>query len=437
LKWQGKTESLRQEIKKMTGAKEKPALLGGPKVFPDPLPRYISTSYLEIKAALKVLESGVLSAYIGAPGPFFMGGTHVRSLEEKWASYFGVKHALSVNSATSGLHAALIAAGVSFGDEVILPPQTMSATATAVVMANGTPVFVDQEEATCCIDPDEVERAIGPRTKAIIAVNLFGGPAKVLRLRELADRHGIILIEDNAQAPKGQHGGCLLGTVGHIGVFSLNTHKTIQCGEGGIAVTNDDHLARRMALVRNHGENAIEAENWNEDADIVGYNYRLTELQSAIAEVQLQRLDELTEHRLRIAKALDRGLAQFEALRTAVVGLYDRHVYYVYPIWIDPQKAGLSRSHFIEALKAEGCPVTGGYVRPLYRLPLFQKLLREGKAFVRHPSGVCPMAEKAYGETLLHTILIQIPGGIDLADRFSYAVAKVLAYADQLNNYIK
>ena len=412
---------------------DKPALLGGSKVFSEPLPSYISTGSRETEAAIQVLKNGTLSDYIGAAGPYFMGGKQVRALEEQWTGYFNVRHALSVNSATSGLHAAVIAAGVGFGDEVIVPSQTMSATATAVVMANGIPVFVDQEEATCCISPEAVERTISSRTKAIIAVNLFGGPAQVLRLRELADKHGLILIEDNSQAPGGKHQGRWLGTIGHLGIFSLNRHKTIQCGEGGIVVTNDDHLARRVALVRNHGENAIEAENWDEDADIVGYNYRLTELQAAIAQVQFQRLEELTEPRLRIAEALDKGLAEFKALRTAKVAAGDRHVYYTYPIWIDPQQAGLSRDRFVEALRAEGCPIAGRYVRPLYWLPLFQKLQKEGKTVVSHPTGVCPMAEKAYGDTLLSTSLIQIPGGIDLVKYFVAAVAKVLAHAEELS----
>ncbi|MEM9544009.1 MAG: DegT/DnrJ/EryC1/StrS family aminotransferase [Cyanobacteria bacterium P01_E01_bin.42] len=411
---------------------EKPALLGGAKVFAEPFPRYISISDRETRAALEVLQSGILSDYIGASGSFFMGGRQVRELDREWAKYFDVKHALSVNSATSGLHAAVIAAGVGIGDEVIIPPQTMSATATAVVMAGGIPVFADQEEDSCCLDPDAVEAAIGDRTKAIIAVNLFGGPARVGRLREIADRHGLILIEDNAQAPGGQEQERLLGTIAHLGVFSLNCHKTIQCGEGGMVTTNDDRLARRVALVRNHGENAIEGENWPEDADIVGYNYRLTEVQAAIARVQLQRLEELTEPRLKVAAALDRGLAEFPALRTANVASGDRHVYYVYPIWLDSQKARLSRDRFVEALQAEGCPVSGRYIRPLYRLPLLQKLQQEGKARIAHPTGICPNAENAYEETLLFTTFIQVPGGLEQCDLFIAAVRKVLAHAEEL-----
>lgn len=417
----------------MITTQEKPALLGGPKTFPDPLPRYISTGPRETATALEVLRSGVLSDFIGAPGEKFMGGERVRALEAYWASYFGVHHALSVNSATSGLHTALVAAGVSHGDEVIVPPVTMSATATAVLMANGIPVFVDQEEATACIDPDLVERAIGPRTKAIVAVNLFGGPAQQVRLRELADRHGLTLIEDNAQGPGGRHRERLLGTVGHLGIFSLNTHKTIQCGEGGVVVTNDDRLARRVALVRNHGENVVEAAAWLDDADVVGYNYRLTEIQAAIAHVQLERLEELTTLRLRAAQALDEGLSRFPALRVARVAEGDRHVYYFYPIWVDPDRLGMSRDRFVEALQAEGCPVTGRYVRPLYHLPLFRQLQNEGRAKVAGPDGTCPNAENAYNRTLLTTTLAQLPGALDLVGPFVHAVGKVLAHADELN----
>lgn len=414
----------------------KPAILGGPRAFPASLPPYISTGPQETEAARRVLDKGILSDYVGAPGDHFMGGQEVRALDAEWAAYFGVRHALSVNSATSGLHAAVVAAGVGPGDEVIVPPQTMSATATAVVMAGGTPVFADQEEATCCLDPVAVEAAITPQTKAIIAVNLFGGAAQQVRLRELADAHGLILIEDNAQGPLGLHHGRLLGTIGHLGVFSLNCHKAIQCGEGGMVVTDDDALALRVALVRNHGENVIEAGQYVDHADVVGYNYRLTELQAAIARVQLRRLEELTQPRLEIAKALDQRLASFPALRAATVRPGDRHVYYVYPIWVNPAKLGMSRDRLVEALRAEGCPVDGRYVRPLYHLPLFQRLQQEGKSRIAHPSGRCPQAEAAHGETLLYTRLIQVPGGLSLVDLFAEALDKIVTHADAISEQV-
>jgi perosamine synthetase len=409
---------------------ERPALIGGPPAFPQPLPRPNSTGPREIEAALAVLRSGVLSDFVGAPGPAFLGGAEVRALESAWTRAFGVGYAVSVNSATSGLHAALVAAGVRPGDEVIVPPQTMSATATAVVMAGASPVFVDALAATACLDPAAVEAALSPRTRAIIVVNLFGGAAPVLALRALCDSRGLTLIEDNAQAPGGRQGERWLGTIGHLGVFSLNFHKTIQCGEGGVVVTDDERLAWRLRLVRNHGENVVD--DFEEDSDIVGYNYRLTEVQAAIARVQLARLEELTAPRIAAARALDQQLAAFPALRTARPVPGERHVYYVYPIWLDPALAGLSRDRFVAALAAEGCPVAGGYVRPLYHLPLMRRLIAQGRAAVRGPGGSCPNAERAHHETLLYTTLVGAPDAPALVERFAYAVAKVLHHAHAL-----
>jgi dTDP-4-amino-4,6-dideoxygalactose transaminase len=413
------------------------ALLGGAPVFSEPFPRPRTTGGREVDAARAVVEAGVLSDFVGGPGPSFMGGLEVRGLEAEWAAAFGTRHAVSVSSATSGLHAALVAAGVGPGDEVIVPPQTMSATATAVVMAGAEPVFVDQLPRTGCLDPAAVAAAIGPRTAAIVAVNLFGGPAPLTELRALADEAGLFLLEDNAQGAGGLHAGRPLGTIGHAGVFSLNFHKTIQCGEGGVVVTDDDRVARRLALVRNHGENAIESGGHPEDDDIVGYNYRLTEIQAAIARVQLGRLPELLEPRLATAAALDAALAGLPGLAPAAVGPGDLHVYYVYPLWFDARAAGVSRDLFVAALRAEGCPVVGGYVRPLYHLPLFRRLRAEGRAHVGGSrrsvaARVCPTAERAHGEELLYTTLVQHPFSRDAVGRFVRAVEKVLAHAPAL-----
>lgn len=412
-----------------------PALMGGSRIFEQPLKPYISIGSSEISAATKVLEAGELSGFVGGPGEDFMGGPEVKALEKEWARRFGVKHALSLNSATSGLHAAVIAAGIGPGDEVIVPPQTMSATVSAVIMAGATPVFVDQKEEDCCIDPDRVAAAMTDRTRGIIAVNLFGAPADVIELRALADRNGVVLIEDNAQGPLGRKCGRLLGTVGHMGVFSLNYHKVMQCGEGGIVVTDDDNFAQRIALVRNHGENIIEAEGLYQHADVVGYNYRLTEFQAAIARVQLARLDELTTRRLKFVKALDGRLKRFDALRIAQPDPEDHHVYYLYPIWFDAARAGISRKVFVAAMAAEGCPIYGGYCQPLYHLPLLKKLHKEGRARVSGVNRLCPNAERTYQETLMFTTLPQTVGGTELVDGFVAAIEKTLRNSTVLSNW--
>jgi dTDP-4-amino-4,6-dideoxygalactose transaminase len=310
----------------------------------------------------------------------------------------------------------------------------MSATATAVVMAGGIPVFVDQDEKTGCLSTAAVAKAITSRTKAIIVVNLFGGPADVFGMKKLADQHGIILIEDNAQAPGGRKKGQMLGTIGHLGVYSLNCHKTIQCGEGGIVVTNNDDLARRVALVRNHGENAVQGMGCLQDSDIVGYNYRLTELQAAIARTQLDRLEELNDIRLQIVAGLDDLFSQFKGILFAKDKPGDRHVYYIYPLWITEKEAGISRNLFVHALKAEGAPIEGGYVEPLYRLPLFQNLIRSNKAKVV-PSEGCPVAEKMFSTSFCYSTLVRVENGIELLGNMAAAVGKVMSHKEELRNW--
>ncbi|RPG38427.1 MAG: DegT/DnrJ/EryC1/StrS family aminotransferase, partial [Muricauda sp. TMED12] len=209
------------------------ALLGGQPMLDQALAPFNTIGEAERRAVEAVLDTGVLSGFVGAPGPDFNGGPAVRELEARWCDRFNCTHAVSVNSATSGLYAAIAAAGVGPGDEVIVPPYTMSATCIAPLVYGGIPVFVDIERDHFCLDPDLVEAAITPKTRAILTVNLFGHPAALGRLRQIADKHGLILIEDNAQAPLAKENGRFTGTIGHIGVFSLNRHKHIQTGEGG------------------------------------------------------------------------------------------------------------------------------------------------------------------------------------------------------------
>ena len=250
------------------------------------------------KAAVnEVMDSGVLSQFVGVWSDDFYGGPRVRSAERAWTERFGAKHAVTMNSATSALNAAATAAGVGPGDEVIVSPYTMSASAVCAPVNGAIPVFADIEPETFCLDPDSVRSLISERTKAIVAVDIFGCPADFAPLMALAAEHGLVVIEDAAQAPGASRGGRSAGTLGHIGVFSLNYHKTIHSGEGGVAVTDDDTFAERLALVRNHGE-AVVADMGSDASDLLGFNYRMGELEAAIAEVQLSRLEELTEPRI-------------------------------------------------------------------------------------------------------------------------------------------
>ena len=242
------------------------AIEGGTPVRRRPFPTYNTIGDEERRAVLAVLDSGVLSQFVGAWGPDFLGGPRVRALEAAWADYFGARHAVSVNSATSGLYAAVGAAGVGPGDEVIVSPYTMSASATAAVVYGAVPVFADIDPETFCLDPQSVRACITERTRAIIGVDLFGHPADWAGIRAATGSRPIVLIEDSAQAPGAKSGDRFAGTLADIGVFSLNYHKTIHSGEGGVAVTDDDCLADRLQLIRNHGEAVVKAKG---DDDIV------------------------------------------------------------------------------------------------------------------------------------------------------------------------
>jgi perosamine synthetase len=366
------------------------ALFGGTPEIKAPLAPYNRIGSAERKAVLETLKGGVLSGYIGAPGPGFDGGPKVQELETRWADTFHCAHAIAVNSATSGLFAALGACNVGPGDEVIVPPYTMSATAVAPFVYGGLPVFVDIEPETFCLDIERVREAITDRTKAIIAVNLFGHPARLTELRSLADDRDIYLVEDNAQAPLASENGVLAGTIGHIGVFSLNRHKHIQTGEGGVCTTDNSDLALRLKLIRNHGENLVEHYDASGTQDLVGFNYRLTELSAAVGVAQLQRAAEIVNEREALGHRLSAAVAGLPGLTPPQARAGCRHTFYAWPLRYDADKVGVPRGPFLQAMAAEGVPLNGGYVAPLYRLPIFKaRNSRKG------PSE-CPVTERMY-----------------------------------------
>ena len=385
------------------------AINGGKKAVTQLTP-YSSLGKEEARAVAEVMETGCLSRFLGAWGDDFLGGDKVLELESLWSSKFNCKYSISVNSATSGLYAAIGAVGVEPGDEVIVPPYTMSATAMAPLVYGGIPVFADIEAETFCIDIKSVEAKINKKTRAIIAVNLFGHPARLKELKALADRHGIFLIEDNAQAPLAREGELYSGTIGHIGVFSLNYHKHIHSGEGGVCVTDDSKLAARLQMIRNHAENAVEPAQVEDLSNLVGFNYRLTELGAAIATEQLKKAETLVQGRQEIAEKLTRAMAGLNGLTPPVVRDNCRHVYYTWSMKYDEAVVGVPRKVFCEALKAEGVPVFEGYVRPLYLLPIFQKRIALGaggfpfnlsQSQVSYEKGLCPVTERMHEKELM------------------------------------
>ena len=389
------------------------ALSGGPPEISKPFPPYRSIGDEEIEAANRVLNSGVLSAFIGAPGPGFLGGPEVQALESEAAIRFGVRHVVTVNSWTSGLVAAIGAIGIEPGDEGIVTSWTMVATATAILHWNGIPVFVDIDPATFNLDPLAVEVAITPRTRAILCADIFGQSADILALRAIADRHNLHLPTDTAQAPGAQFAGRPAGTCADIGGFSLNYHKHIHCGEGGLLVTNDDRIADRLRLIRNHGEAVVTSDDPAELCNILGHNFRLGEIEAAIAREQLHKLPSLVASRQSAAERLREGLGELPFLSLPKVGPNSTHVYYVFGMTLDPELLGHSRSWIVEALRAEGVSALCGGYQCIHLNPLFRhriaygrggfpwKGLARGDSSVTYGPGLCPIAEDLHQRTFL------------------------------------
>jgi dTDP-4-amino-4,6-dideoxygalactose transaminase len=390
------------------------AIKGGTPVRTTPFPRYNTIGEEEKQAVMEVLDGGVLSGFLGTWSPAFYGGTKVQELERDWEAYFGVKHAITVNSATSGLYAAVGAAGVGPGDEVIVSPYTMTASASAAIVYGAIPVFADIDEDTFCITPQTIRERLSPHTKAIIVVDLLGHPAEMDEIMTIARERNLIVIEDAAQVPGAMYKGRPAGTLAHIGVFSLNVHKTIHTGEGGVVVTNDANLADRVALIRNHGEVVVGNKGTEDIVNLVGFNYRMTEIEAAIGIEQLKKLECLHPPRVFCADFLTDRLKDFPGLKTPVVREGVVHGYYRYALRFDENVVGVSRDRFVDALNAEGIPMVKGYTAPLYLEPMYQKRIaigRDGfpwtypgwKGSVDYSLGSCPVVERLYYRELMCT----------------------------------
>lgn len=387
------------------------ALFGGKKCIERPFKRYNSIGEEEVCAAKKVVESGVLSQFLGTWSPDFYGGPKVREFEKAAADYFHVKHAITVNSWTSGLVAAVGAIGIEPGDEVITTPWTMSATATAILHWNGIPVFADINPDTFNLCPHSIEKNVTPHTKAIVVADIFGQSADMEEIMALAKRHGLKVISDTAQAPGAFYQGRYAGTFADIGGFSLNYHKHIHTGEGGILVTDDDGLAERLQLIRNHAEVVVGDKGVTNLSNMIGHNFRLGEIECAIGIEQLKKLTKLVQSRQDLAAALDKGLKDLLGLKTPIVGGDRTHVYYVYGLQVDTQLLGVTRDKICDALLAEGLNVSKKY-QNIHLLPTYQKKYAYGtKGFpwssdvcrreVNYSKGICPVAEKLNDETYM------------------------------------
>ena len=423
------------------------ALLGGPKLREQPFPAHPVLGQEEKNEVNDVLNSGLLSGFIAAAGEAFLGGPKVRRLEEEFKQYFSAKYAIAVNSATAGLHTAIAAADVGPGDEVIVSPYTMSASASAILMAQAIPVFADINEDTFCLDPSQIEEKITAHTKAIVAVHLFGQAADMDDIMRLSKKHKLTVIEDAAQSPAAMCKERYVGTIGHAGVFSLNQHKTITTGEGGMILTNSQKLAEKARLIRNHGEAVVDKMNFKDIVNMLGWNYRMTELEAAVGIAQFKKLNFLNEYRIELAEYFLKLLAKanFPGIQLPVIRSWNRHVYFSCPLKFQEEKAGIERKTFIAALRAEGIPFAEGYVKPLYLEPLYQKQIcfgKEGYPFksplykgkANYQPGLCPVAERMYKKELMTTGLCRFPVKKKDVRDIVLAFEKIFDNLDELKN---
>lgn len=330
-------------------------------------------------------------------GDWLTTGPRVVEFEQAFAKQVEAKHAVAVSSGTAAIHAMMHALGVGPGDEVIVPTMTFAATANAVRFCGGTPIFADVEPSTLLIDPDDVESKLSETTKAIVPVDFAGQPCDYAKLRQIAECHNVALVTDACHALGATYQGKPVGSVADMSAFSFHPVKHITGGEGGMVTTNDGELADAMRRFRNHcmsrDHHARTSQaTWEYDIDRLGFNYRLTDLQCALANRQLQKLGAWVERRNEIARAYHDAFEQVPGVEPLSSILHCTHAYHLYVIRIDESKCGVDRETAFSALRAEGIGVNVHY-RPVHLMSLYA-------TDTSRPPANCPMAEAVYTQIL-------------------------------------
>jgi len=389
---------------------EKLALKGGEPVRKKVLPFVPTEADIddeEMNAVLDVLRTKKLSQLVSEK---------VGEFEEAFARYYGVEHAIAVNSGTTALHVALAAAGIAPGRDVILPPYTFMATANAILHQNLVPVFADIDPRTYNIDPTEIEERITEKTKVVIPVHMLGQPADMDPIVETAKRHDLVIIEDCAQANGAEYKGKKVGTFGDMGCFSfyLNKHMTTG-GEGGIIITDDEELAKRAKSIRNHGRPEVSPYPNVPAHNVytcIGYNYRMTAIQAAIGLVQLRKLGGFNAQRRKNADYLTKNIEEIKGIEPPYVRDDMKHVYWAYGARVVKEELGVSRDTFAKALLAEGIKAEGYCPIPVHLQEVIKDKVGYGGGScpfdcpwygrrVEYQKGLCPNAEKLSSEDLL------------------------------------
>jgi perosamine synthetase len=340
----------------------------------------------DIQSVIEVLRSDWLTT-----GPW------VERFEEAAAKFIGAQNAVVVSSGTAALHAAMVAAGIGPGDEVLLPPMTFVATANAVVFQGGRPVFVDVDPGTLLIDPARVEARITPRTKAMIAVDYAGHPCDYDELRKIARRHGLILIADACHAIGAEYKGQKVGALADLTIFSFHPVKHITTGEGGMVLTHVHEWAVKMRRFRNHGlqtdhRERFQQNTWVYEMKGLGFNYRLTDFQCALGLSQLRKLPAWINRRREIACQYDRAFMDISAIKPLHRSSQVKHAFHLYVVRVDFGQWNTTRPALFTSLRKKGIGVNVHYI-PVHLQPFYRERLGTGP-------GDCPVAELAYEQIL-------------------------------------
>jgi dTDP-4-amino-4,6-dideoxygalactose transaminase len=313
----------------------------------------------EIEAVVKVMKSGLLTSGLGA-------GPKVTEFEKNYAGFASAKHAIAVNTGTAALHAALMAVGVKGGDEVILPSFTFVATAEAVLLAGGKPVFADIDPETYTLAPRAIQKAITEKTKAILPVDLYGLPPDINPIREIASKNNLFVVEDCAQSHGATYEDKPAGAQADIACWSLYAAKNIGTGEGGMVTTNDDHFAEKVRMFRTHGEKTKYA------SEMLGTNYRMTEIQAAIGIVQLKKLPEFLEKRTKNANRLTKNLQNTDKIKLPPKLENRKSSWYLYTIRI-LNSTEQTRNKIIKQMHEKGIGAEAYYPTPIHKMPYYKE----------------------------------------------------------------
>jgi perosamine synthetase len=316
-----------------------------------------SITQKEIDYVVDAVKSGWVSSL----------GEYIELFEEKFAAYCGVNYAVATSNGTAALHLALVALGINEGDEVIIPDLTFVATASAIKYIGAKVITVDIDEDTLCIDPQSIETAITSKTKAIIPVHLYGHPANMKAINDIAEKHNLIVVEDAAEAHGAEVNGQKVGSLSHAGIFSFYGNKIITSGEGGMIVTKDEILSRRIRYLRDHAMSK-EKRYWHTE---VGFNYRLTNLQAALGVAQLERIDELLAKRKETFEWYKEKLKGIKGVKLNYQASWAKNVYWMVCLEIDGHTE-IQRDEFIKKLKAKGID-SRPYFYPVSDMPMYQK----------------------------------------------------------------